>query len=155
MKEVMEDLFRWKIVVPAIFVLVAAAALVYREFIYHAYKMYRLLKLLDPGQFSEEERRNGVRVIVESCMNVKQGETVLLIIQNDRKRKIIGQYVEREIRSLGAIPTVIMVEPDEMMAEPPARVTDAMMENRVILAALGLNQVPGVRAYKGSEHRHR
>ncbi len=122
-------------------ILVAAAALVYREPITHGYKMYRLLQLLDPRKFSEEEKVNGARVMVKSCMNVTKGETVLLIVQNDEKRKILGAYLEAEVRRLGAVPTVVSVEPDEMMAEPPGRVVDAMMKNRVILAALGLNQI--------------
>jgi hypothetical protein len=96
--------------------------------------------MLDPTNFSESEKINGAQVMVKSCMNVKQGEKVLLIVQNDEKRKILGTYLEAEIRRLGVTPTVVMVEPDEMMTEPPGRVIDEMMKNQVILAALGLNQ---------------
>jgi leucyl aminopeptidase (aminopeptidase T) len=141
MKNASSKLPGWRIVVPAILVMLGAIAFVYREPISHGYKMYRLLKLLDPRKFSEEERESGARVMVKSCMNVKKGETVLIIMQNDEKRRILGKYLEAEARNLGAVPTVIAVEPDEMMAEPPPRVAEAMMKNRVILAALGLNQI--------------
>jgi leucyl aminopeptidase (aminopeptidase T) len=97
--------------------------------------------MLDPSNFSESEKINGAQVMVRSCMNVKQGETVLLIVQNDERRKILGTYLEAEIRRLGVTPTVVAVEPDEMMAEPPGRVIDEMMKHQVILAALGLNQL--------------
>ncbi|RLA97167.1 MAG: hypothetical protein DRG37_08590 [Deltaproteobacteria bacterium] len=103
--------------------------------------MERLLRLLDPRNFSEGEREDSARVMVKSCMNVKQGENVLLIVQNDEKRRILGKYLEAEVRRLNAKPIVVMVEPEEMMTEPPKRVIDEMMKAQVILAALGLNQV--------------
>ena len=88
---------------------------------------------------SEEQRVNAAKVIVKSCMNVKSGEKVLLIVQNDEKRKLVGKYLEAEVRRVQAIPTVIFVENDEMKAEPPERVVDAMMTNDVILATLNLD----------------
>jgi leucyl aminopeptidase (aminopeptidase T) len=72
-------------------------------------------------------------------MNVKKGEKVLLIIQNDEKRKLVGKYLEAEVRRLRAISTVIFVEDNEMKGEPPERVVDAMMTNEVILATLNLD----------------
>ncbi len=104
-------------------------------------KMYKGLRRLDPRKLSESEKVNGARVMVESCMNVKKGEKALLIVQNDEKRKIIGTFLEAQVRRLGAVPTIVSVEPNEMMAEPPGRVTDEMMKNQVILAALGLDQI--------------
>ena len=88
---------------------------------------------------SEEQRVNAARVIVKSCMNVKSGEKVLLIVQNDEKRKLVGKYLEAEVRRLQAISTVIFVEDGEMKAEPPKRVVDAMMTSDVILATLNLD----------------
>ncbi|HMK76498.1 MAG TPA: hypothetical protein VK568_10015 [Thermodesulfobacteriota bacterium] len=88
---------------------------------------------------SEEQRVNAAKVIVKSCMNVKSGEKVLLIVQNDEKRKLVGKYLEAEVRRLQAIPTVIFVEDSEMKAEPPKRVVDAMMTSDVILATLNLD----------------
>jgi leucyl aminopeptidase (aminopeptidase T) len=126
---------------PMILIMLAALFLIYQEPITHGYRMYKLMQILDPRKFSEIEKVNGARVMVKSCMNVKKGEKVLIIVQNDEKRKILGTYLEAEVRRLGAVPTVVMVEPDEMMAEPPGRVIDAMMKNQVILAALGLNQI--------------
>ncbi|HYA91795.1 MAG TPA: hypothetical protein VEK32_09900 [Thermodesulfobacteriota bacterium] len=76
---------------------------------------------------SEGQRVNAAKVIVKSCMNVKSGEKVLLIVQNDEKRKLVGKYLEAEVRRLKAIPTVIFVEDSEMKAEPQERVVDAMM----------------------------
>ena len=76
---------------------------------------------------SEEQRVNAAKVIVKSCMNVKRGEKVLLIVQNDEKRRLVGRYLEAEVRRLQAIPTVIFVEDSEMKTEPPERVVDAMM----------------------------
>lgn len=141
MKNALSMLLKWRVMVPVIVILVTAVALVYREPITHGYKMYKLLQLLDPRKFSESEKVNGARVMVKSCMNVKKGETVLLIVQNDEKRKILGAYLEAEVRRLGAVPTMVSVEPNEMMAEPPGRVVGEMMKNQVILAALGLNQI--------------
>ena len=88
---------------------------------------------------SEEQRANAAKVIVKSCMNVKRGEKVLLIVQNDEKRRLVGRYLEAEVRRLQAIPTVIFVEDGEMKAEPPERVVDAMMTSDVILATLNLD----------------
>ncbi len=141
MNKALSKLLKWRVIVPVIIIALAIVALIYREPITHGYKMYKLLQILDPRKFSEAERINGAQVMVKSCMNVKKNETVLLIVQNDEKRKILGSYLEKEVLRLGAIPTTITVEPNEMMNEPPARVVDAMMKNRVILAALGLNQI--------------
>ena len=88
---------------------------------------------------SEEQSVNAAKVIVKSCMNVKSGEKVLLIVQNDEKRKLVGKYLEAEVRRLRAIPAVIFVEDSEMKAEPPKRVVDAMMTSDVILATLNLD----------------
>jgi len=100
-----------------------------------------MLKLLDPNSFSEQEKINAAQVMVKSCMNVRPGEVVLLIVQNDEKRRILGNFMEAEVENLGAFPTVVMVEPDEMLHEPPHRVIDEMLNSDVILAALGLNQI--------------
>lgn len=91
-----------------------------------------MIKLLDPNIYSEQEKINGAQVMVKSCMNVQRGEMVLLIVQNDEKRRILGKYMEAEVRNLGAVPTLVMVEPDEMLHEPPQRVVDKMMRNDVI-----------------------
>jgi leucyl aminopeptidase (aminopeptidase T) len=99
------------------------------------------MRLLDPRTFSEEEKINSAQVMVKSCMNVKSGERVLLIVQDDEKRAILGKHLEGEVQKLRAVPTVIMVKPDEMMVEPPERVISEMMKSEVILAALGLNQI--------------
>lgn len=88
---------------------------------------------------NEEQRVDAAKVIVKSCMNVKTGEKVLLIIQNDEKRKLVGRYLEAEVRRLQAIPTVIFVDDGEMKGEPPKRVVDAMMTSDVILATLNLD----------------
>jgi len=94
---------------------------------------------LSANDLSEEQRVNAAKVIVKSCMNVKSGEKVLLIVQNDEKRRLVGKYLEAEVRRVKAIPTVIFVEDDEMKAEPPQRVVNAMMTNDVILATLNLD----------------
>jgi leucyl aminopeptidase (aminopeptidase T) len=94
---------------------------------------------LGAEDLSEEQRVNAAKVIVKSCMNVKSGEKVLLIVQNDEKRKLVGKYLEAEVRRLQAIPTVIFVEDSEMKAEPPKRVVEAMMTSDVILATLNLD----------------
>ena len=88
---------------------------------------------------SEEQRVHAAKVIVKSCMNVKSGEKVLLIVQNDENRKRVGRYLEAEVRRLKATPTVIFVEDSEMKGEPPKRVVDAMMTSDVILATLNLD----------------
>jgi len=142
MKNKLPKLLKWYVILPVILIIIiAAVTLIYREPITHGYKMYKVMQMLDPRKFSESEKVNGARVMVKSCMNVKKGEKVLLIVQNDEKRKILGTYLADEIRRLGAVPTVVTVEPDEMMSEPPGRVVDEMMKNEVILAALGLNQI--------------
>ena len=140
-KRVLSWLLRWRVILPALAVLVSIAMIIFREPIMYNYKMYQAMRLLDPRIFSEEEKINGAQVMVKSCMNVKSGEKVLIIVQNDEKRSIIGKYLEAEVRKLGAIPTIVMVEPDEMIVEPPRRVVAEMMKNDVILAALGLNQI--------------
>ena len=134
-------LFRWQLSMAILIAALSVTGLISCESITHKYKMYKALQLLDPRIYSEEQKVDGARVMVKSCMNVKSGEKVLLIVQNDEKRKILGKYMEAEVRKLGAIPTVVMVEPDEMMSEPPKRAYDEMMKNDVILAALGLNQI--------------
>lgn len=141
MIDALTKLLTLRIIVPVILIIIATALLIYREPITHGYRMYKLLRLLDPRKFSESDKVNGARVMVESCMNVKKGEKVLLIVQNDEKRKIIGTFLEAEVQRLGGVPTVVSVEPNEMMAEPPARVVDEMTKNQVILAALGLDQI--------------
>ena len=140
-KGVLSWLIRWKVILPALIVLISIAVIIFFEPIMFNYKMYKTMQLLDPRIYSEEQKVDGARVMVKSCMNVKSGEKVLLIVQNDEKRKILGKYMEAEVRKLGAIPTVVMAEPDEMMSEPPHRVVAEMMNNDVILAALGLNQI--------------
>lgn len=128
-------------ILPALIVFLSVTGLISCESVMFKYKMYQAMKILDPTTFTEEEKVEGARLMVKSCMNVKKGETVLLIVQNDAKRKILGTYMEAEVRKLGAIPTVMLVEPDEMMAEPPEKVVSQMMNHEVILAALGLNQI--------------
>ncbi len=134
-------LFGRRLNISLLIVVLSVTGLISCESISHKYGMYKAMQLLDPTTYSEEQKIDGARVMVKSCMNVKSGEKVLLIVQNDEKRKILGKYMEAEVRKLGAIPTVVMVEPDEMMSEPPKRAYDAMMNNDVILAALGLNQI--------------
>jgi leucyl aminopeptidase (aminopeptidase T) len=99
----------------------------------------KLMNRVGVEDLSEEQRVNAARVIVKSCMNVKRGEKVLLIVQNDERRKLVGRYLEAEVRRLKAIPTVIFVEDNEMKAEPPESVVDAMMTSDVILATLNLD----------------
>ncbi len=140
-KRLLSWLLRWRVIIPALVVLISIAVIIFREPIMFNYKMYKAMRLLDPRIYSEEEKINGAQVMVKSCMNVKRGEKVLLIVQNDEKRSMLGKYMEAEVRKLEAIPTVVMVEPDEMMVEPPRRVVAEMMKNDVILAALGLNQI--------------
>ncbi|MDD3250391.1 MAG: aminopeptidase [Smithellaceae bacterium] len=134
-------LFGWRLSISLLIVVLSVTGLVSCESISHKYGMYKAMQLLDPTTYSEEQRIDGARVMVKSCMNVKSGEKVLLIVQNDEKRKILGKYMEAEVRRLGAIPTIVMVEPSEMMSEPPKQAYDEMMKNDVILAALGLNQI--------------
>lgn len=131
----------WRLSVPILIATLSVTVLISCESITHKYKMYKALQLLDPRIYSEEQKVNGAQVMVKSCMNVKRGEKVLLIVQNDEKRRILGKYMEAEVLALGAIPTVVLVEPDEMMHEPPQKAYDEMMKNDVILAALGLNQI--------------
>jgi leucyl aminopeptidase (aminopeptidase T) len=140
MNRALSWLLRWQVILLALAVLISIVVIIFREKIMHKYRMYQFMRLLDPRIFSEEEKINGAQVIVKSCMNVKRGEKVLLIVQNDEKRSIIGKYLDTEVRKLGAVSTVVMVEPDEMMNEPPQRVVAEMMKNDVILSALVLNQ---------------
>lgn len=134
-------LLNWKVLLLFLAIIILIVGIVLREEIQFKYKMYQAMKLLDPRSFSEEEKINGAGVMVKSCMNVKKGEKVLLIVQDDEKRGILGKYLEDEIKRQGAVCTVVKVKPDEMMAEPPERIVSEMMKNDVILAALGLNQI--------------
>ena len=133
--------FRWRVIVPAVVVLILLLAAYYREPIFHAYKMYGIMKKMDASNLSEEQRINAAEVIVKSCMNVKPGESVLLVVQNDEKRRLVGRYLEAKVRDLKAIPTVIYVEDNEMKAEPPQRVVDEMMKSDVILATLNFDNI--------------
>ena len=48
---------------------------------------------LGTKDLSEEQRINAAKVIVKSCMNVKSREKVLLIVQNDEKRKLVNKCI--------------------------------------------------------------
>ncbi len=128
-------------IVLAVVVLIVALAAIYREPISHAYKMYGIMKKLDARNLNEEQRINAAEVIVKSCMDVKAGERVLLIVQNDKKRRLVGGYLEAKVRDLKAMPTVIYVEDNEMKAEPPKRVVDEMVKSDVILATLNFDNI--------------
>jgi leucyl aminopeptidase (aminopeptidase T) len=62
-------------------------------------------------------------------------------VQNDKKRRLVGGYLEAKVRDLKAIPIVIYVEDNEMKAEPPKRVVDEMMRSDVILATLNFDNI--------------
>ena len=141
MKKIPPRLFRWRVIAPAVVVLIVLLAAYYREPIFHAYKMYGIMKKMDASNLSEEQRINAAEVIVKSCMNVKSGERVLLVVQNYEKRRLVGGYLEAQIRDLKAIPTVIYVEDNEMKAEPPQRVIAEMLKSDVILATLNFDNI--------------
>jgi leucyl aminopeptidase (aminopeptidase T) len=141
MKKIPPRLFRWRVIAPAVVVLIVLLAAYYREPIFHAYKMYGIMKKMDASNLSEEQRINAAEVIIKSCMNVKSGERVLLVVQNDEKRRLVGGYLEAQIRDLKAIPTVIYVEDNEMKAEPPQSVIAEMLKSDVILATLNFDNI--------------
>jgi leucyl aminopeptidase (aminopeptidase T) len=141
MKEAASWFFKWRVIAALLAVIILVAAAIFHERLIFTFKMYKAMRMLDPRSFTQEQKINGAQVMVKSCMNIKSGEKVLLIVQSDEKRSIVGEYIENEIRELGANLTVLKVNPDEMLAEPPRRVTDEMMKNDVIIAVLGLNQI--------------
>ncbi len=141
MKEILLRIFKWRIVVPVILILIVALVAIYWGPITHAYKMYNFMKLLDARNMTEEQRINGAKVIVKSCMDIKRGEKVLLIVQNDEKRRLAAKYLEAEVRKLDAIPMVIHVEDNEMKSEPPKKVVEELMRSDVVLAVLNFDNI--------------
>jgi len=133
---------KWKVFVPvALIVIAVVVVIIYRDTLEHMCKMYKFMKIVDVRNLTEEEKTLGAQVIVETCMRVKPGEKVLLIVQNDEKRRMIAKYDEAEVRRLGALPTVMYCEDEELTAEPPQRVIDEMMKSDVILAILKLDEI--------------
>lgn len=100
---------------------------------------YKILSGLDINNLTEEERNKAANVIVESCMGVKAGETVLLVVQREEKRILTAKYHEAEIRRLNAIPIIEYCDDSELKVEPPDKVIAEMMNSDVILAILNID----------------
>jgi leucyl aminopeptidase (aminopeptidase T) len=70
---------------------------------------------------------NGLRSIVENCMHVKPGESVLVVTDNGAEAMWIGQLTANVISSLGAEAIQTIIIPGDIAdVEPPAAVAAAM-----------------------------
>jgi 2,5-dihydroxypyridine 5,6-dioxygenase len=75
------------------------------------------------------ELMNGLRSIVENCMRVKPGESVLIITDNDGETVWIGELTLNIIHSLGAEPIHTVVVPAGISKVEPPKAVAAAMKN--------------------------
>jgi hypothetical protein len=80
----------WRSAAPLAVALIVALVALCREPISHALQMSGFVANLDARNVSEAQRVNAAQVIVKSRLNVKPGERVLLIVQDDGKRRLVG-----------------------------------------------------------------
>jgi len=73
----------------------------------------------------------GARVAVETCMNVKPDESVLVV--TDTRRLKIAEAFAYAATSLGAQTVVAVMEPAKQIGEPPKAVAEAMKAVDVVL----------------------
>ena len=78
--------------------------------------------------------RKGARVIVETCMGIKQDEKVLIITSRGFARS--AKLIAEEAEDLGANVAMLKVSEKEMQIEPPEEVAKKMLESDVILGVL-------------------
>ncbi len=70
---------------------------------------------------------SGIHSVLEACEVVHPGETVLIIADNDGRSMWLGQKTMEIVDSLGAEPSMIIINPPEMRgAEPPVTAAAAM-----------------------------
>jgi 2,5-dihydroxypyridine 5,6-dioxygenase len=81
------------------------------------------------------ELMNGLRSIIENCMQVKSGENALVITEDDGGSVWLGELFLNVLNSIGAVPIhAIVVPADIAHTELPAAVAAAMKNVNVFLA---------------------
>ena len=107
MKGIAPKRFGWLIVVAAVAVLAVILAAICQDPFSYTARMHGLMRILDARSLSEGQKVNAAEVVVKNRVNVQPGERVLLIVQNEGERRLVGKYLEAQVRDLKAIPTVI------------------------------------------------
>ena len=94
MKGIAPKRFGWLIVVAAVAVLAVILAAIYQDPFSYTSRMHGLMRILDARSLSEGQKVNAAEVVVKNRVNVQPGERVLLIVQNEGERRLVGKYLE-------------------------------------------------------------
>ena len=74
----------------------------------------------------------GSKIVVEKCLKIKEGEKVLIV--TDENKKKMGQALYDAAKNVGAKPFFLMTEPGKVSGEEPSEiVAQAMLDSDVVI----------------------